>query len=1003
LPTAHFSFASRLIVPEQHYLRWYMNTSAHLLSTELAVPASLLNALETGIAYLNPVYAEGNSEKLLTLAFEQLNPVAQRLLGLPEFAVGTVATLLPQATGFANFCHATFQSEGVGHYALPYTGQRGPSWRAVAQRQGEQLVIAITEIIPPPSAGHLAAGQLTLPASTQQPGPEALPPTQALNQAPVAVCLLRGSSYELSYSNAAFERLLPGRAEAGRPIAELLPRLIAQGLLPILDHVYATGEPYIGFEKPLANGAGQTTYLNLTIQAYQQGGQLVGLTLFGYDVTGQVLSRRQAHKQKLNKKLQATYEELRANYKHLAHTQQQVQQLNQELEARVAAGVAEAQQARGEAERERLRLESFFKQAPAAICVLNGPELVYELVNPAYQQRFPGRQLLGLPLLDALPELTGHMVVAWLRDVYATGITHEGNEVLLKVARLDDGQVEDAYFDCVYQARYNEQGVIDGVLVFALDVTAKVRAQRQAKALQAQVLRAAQRQAQAQATFHQVFDQTSAAIALLRGPDFQFEYANQAYERLFPSVAQLGRPLPETLENTRPQGFMAVIAQVYQTGRPYVGNEVPVEATQLNGSCLVKYLNFSYQAFWEEKRIVGISVFAYDVTEQVLARQQREAGQAQLQAVFEQAPVALALLDGPDYIIRVANPAILAFSQQKRDEVLGRPFFEVWPLIRNQGYPELLAKLRRTGTPYIVEEQLVEFQRAWGSEQLYFHFVLQPMLDAQGQVISIMLIATEITQRVTSRQQLAEANSALRATNAQLTRTNTDLDNFIYTASHDLKAPISNIESLLLLLRQQLPAEARQAGLVPKVLRMMQDAIGRFQLTIAHLTDLSRLQQAHSKLAEAVSLEATIEAVCLDLASELEATGAQLTVDVADCPGILLAPHHLRSVVYNLLSNALKYRHANRVPEVHLHCHTQADISVLTVRDNGLGLTVVQQQKIFGLFRRLHAHVEGSGVGLYMVKRIVENAGGTIAVQSTPGVGSAFIVSLPTTLPPFLV
>lgn len=89
-----------------------MNTSAHLFSTESAVPASLLNALETGLAYLNPVYAEGNPEKLLTLAFEQLNPVAQRLLGLPEFAVGTVATLLPQATGFADFCHATLSGGG---------------------------------------------------------------------------------------------------------------------------------------------------------------------------------------------------------------------------------------------------------------------------------------------------------------------------------------------------------------------------------------------------------------------------------------------------------------------------------------------------------------------------------------------------------------------------------------------------------------------------------------------------------------------------------------------------------------------------------------------------------------------------------------------------------------------------------------------------------------------------------------------------------------------------
>ncbi|TDN40225.1 PAS domain-containing sensor histidine kinase [Hymenobacter sp. UV11] len=979
-----------------------MNSSAHLFTTESAVPAALLQALETGVVYFSPVYADGNSEKLLTLAFEQVSPLAQRLLGLPEFAEGTVGTLLPQAAGFAEFCNATFQSDEVGHYALPPTNQHQPGWRAVAQRQGQQLVMAITEAALPPRTERLTTTRPpALPAAGQLAAAE--PPTaQVLMQAPVAVCLLRGPHYELSYSNAAFDRLLAGRVAAGRPITELLPQLITEALLPILNQVSATGEPYSGFEKPLANSAGQTTYLNLTFQAYQPAGEPAGILVVGYDVTRQVLARRQVHKQKLSRRLHATYEELRTNYHRLAHTQQQVQQLNQELEARVAAGVAEAQQARAEAERERHRLESFFRQSPAAICVLNGPELVYELVNPTYQQRFPGRQLLGLPLLDALPEFTGHATVARLRDVYATGITHEGSEVMLAVARVGDGQVEAAYFDCVYQARFDEQGVIDGVLVFALDVTAKVRAQRRATDLQAQVLRAAQRQAQALATFHQVFDQTSAAILFLRGADFKLEYANQAYERLIPGVAQIGRPLAEVLKNTRPQGFMSIMNQVYQTGRPYVGNEVPVEVALFGGPPLTKYLNFTYQAVREEKQIVGLSIFAYDVTEQVLGRQQREEGQAQLQAAFEQAPVALALLDGPDYIIRVVNPAILAFSQQQRDEVLGRPLFEVWPLMRNQGYPELLAELRRTGTPYMVEEQLVEFQRAWGNQQLYFHFVLQPMLDAQGQVTSIMLIANEITQQVNSRQQLAEANNALRATNAQLTRTNTDLDNFIYTASHDLKAPISNIESLLLMLRQQLPAEARQAGMVPKVLRMMEDAIGRFQLTIAHLTDLSRLQQAHSELAETVSLETTIEAVRLDLASELRATGAQLTVDVSDCPTILLAPHHLRSVVYNLLSNALKYRHPDRVPEVRVRCHMQAGMSVLTVEDNGLGLSAPQQQKIFGLFRRLHAHVDGSGVGLYMVKRIVENAGGTIAVHSTMGAGSAFLVSLPTALPPSL-
>jgi len=103
----------------------------------------------------------------------------------------------------------------------------------------------------------------------------------------------------------------------------------------------------------------------------------------------------------------------------------------------------------------------------------------------------------------------------------------------------------------------------------------------------------------------------------------------------------------------------------------------------------------------------------------------------------------------------------------------------------------------------------------------------------------------------------------------------------------------------------------------------------------------------------------------------------------------------LRSIIYNLLTNAIKYRHPDRPLVVSLRCHARPGATVLDVQDNGLGLTHEQQGKLFGMFRRLHNHVPGSGMGLYMVKRIVENAGGTIVVQSQPHEGSTFSVSLP--------
>jgi signal transduction histidine kinase len=270
-----------------------------------------------------------------------------------------------------------------------------------------------------------------------------------------------------------------------------------------------------------------------------------------------------------------------------------------------------------------------------------------------------------------------------------------------------------------------------------------------------------------------------------------------------------------------------------------------------------------------------------------------------------------------------------------------------------------------------------------------------------------MAIGIEVTDQVLARQQvqalnvalaatnqeLLTANEALHYTNAQLTRTNTDLDTFVYAASHDLKAPIANIEGLLDALRDYLPADGPEP-MVPRLLSMMQQAIVRFQRTVGHLTDISRLQQELNEPTEAVVLADVLEGVRLDLASLLENADTQLVIDVDQCPRLRVSAKTLRSIVFNLLSNAVKYRSAERPLLVQVRTCCSAERVLLEVQDNGLGLSELQQSRLFAMFRRLHDHVEGSGVGLYMVRRIVENIGGTITVQSQPGIGSTFTISL---------
>ena len=956
---------------------------------------ALLDTSHTGIVYLRPLYAAGGA--VVDLAYVRLNPAAQHLLGLPEHPAGTFLALAPQATAAFGFYRDTFLSEQTGHHT--YSSHLGPGGRpqtlhVVAQRSAELLVVSLTAAAAPAPAG--------------QPAPEVA--QRVLAQASTAMCLLRGPDYRIDYANQAFERLFPGRQLVGQLPAEALPE-VPLHLGALLQHLRSTDAPFIGPDVRLALPAGmppQVRYFSLQYQSHVEAGQAHLISIAAHDVTRQVLAQQQRERQRaewqrlfeqapvaiavlrgpqhvielanpamcviwqhaaeqlleqplfevlpalapatlrqqlaevlatgrsysaqeqlattaadalggttywafgyhplrepegqvtgiavvaldvseqahdrqqvqtlnaelhtLNAELQSVNEEMQAANKELVLAQQQLWQLNQDLGTRVAAGVQAAQHARDEVERQRRRLAGFFQRAPAAICVLDGPTLVCELINADFMRLLPGRELLGHPLLAAAPELADSHIWQSLQRVYQTGETQEEIGVRVALARRAGQPPEEFYLHYVQQARYDEHGRIDGVVMFILNITEYMLAHRRAEKLQAEVLAAVQRRAQEHETFYQVFEQTSALVALTWGPEHRFEYLNLAFQQLFAGRALLHRSFSEALPEVATRGLVALLDHVYSTGEPYQGTEVPISmAGPAGAEAHTLYFNFTYQAYLEEGQPRGISVFAYDVTEQVLARQ-----------------------------------AVVASAQQAQ----------------------------------------------------------------------------------------ALAASLLTA-NEQLTRTNTDLDNFIYTASHDLKSPIANIEGLLLLLRKQLPAEARQAGLVPRVLTMMQGAIERFQLTIAQLTDLAKLQHAHTQPAGEVDLVAAVEAVRLDLAPQLEEARAELVVDLDHCATVSFAPQHLRSLIYNLLSNALKYRHPDRAPVVQLRCHRAATSTVLEVQDNGLGLTLEQQHKLFTMFRRLHDHVAGSGVGLYMVKRMIENAGGTIEVQSEADVGSTFTVTFP--------
>lgn len=236
---------------------------------------------------------------------------------------------------------------------------------------------------------------------------------------------------------------------------------------------------------------------------------------------------------------------------------------------------------------------------------------------------------------------------------------------------------------------------------------------------------------------------------------------------------------------------------------------------------------------------------------------------------------------------------------------------------------------------------------------------------------------------------LKYAEQELIDKNVELQRINADLDNFIYTASHDLKNPVLNLEGLLSILNQSLNHKIEPGD--KKWMDLMHVALGRLKKTINDLTEINKIQKGTDEIREVLEFTHLVEDIRQDNARLITEANARIITDFK-VTHIHYPAKNLRSILHNLLTNAVKYRSPDRLPEIIITTFQQNNYIVLHVTDNGLGFAPDLKEKVFAMFKRLHTHVEGTGIGLYMIKRMIENYGGSIDVDSTPGQGSTFKV-----------
>ena len=264
-------------------------------------------------------------------------------------------------------------------------------------------------------------------------------------------------------------------------------------------------------------------------------------------------------------------------------------------------------------------------------------------------------------------------------------------------------------------------------------------------------------------------------------------------------------------------------------------------------------------------------------------------------------------------------------------------------------------------------------------------------------VIDTFKMFTELLAFHLKSQDLLErsykATLDLQTKNRRLSRANYDLDTIVYSASHDLKSPISNLEGLVHALSGILDQENPDREKANKIIKMMKASLGHLGITINDLTTIVEVgNNGESENYEAIDIFEIVKNVKQDLNKQIAESNAKIEVSSDDKLVINYSKKNFRSIIYNFLSNAIKYRSPDRCPEVLLKLYKTDGRIKLTITDNGLGIPSEKQEKLFTLFNRLHKHVEGSGIGLYLVKRIVENAKGQIEVKSTVNKGTTFTI-----------
>lgn len=450
-----------------------------------------------------------------------------------------------------------------------------------------------------------------------------------------------------------------------------------------------------------------------------------------------------------------------------------------------------------------------------------------------------------------------------------------------------------------------------------------------------------------------------------------------------------------------PEGFIKRVQYLYTHANEASKEEIVFKSGKIierHGNAVIGDDGTNYGWAW----------YFRDISERKKMEEALRESEQIFRSIVMQAPVGMAIYKGADHTVEVVNDYYLLFAGKKRNEVEGKPFEHLFQYIKEQDFDRILDTVLQSGQPYYSGEYKYTVQQPGRLTDMYASIVFQPLLDTEGKVSKIMAILLDITDQVLARREIeavvSERTLSLQETNLKLQRSNDELEQYAYVASHDLQEPLRKIKTFASMLKEHASgAGEKETQLLQKIMASSE----RMSVLINDILNFSKLTHSDASFVS-TNLNQILQHVLSDL--ELEIDNNQVRIEAGSLPQIEAIPIQMNQLFFNLIGNSLKFARpdipliirieAKEIDEERKKSFPSLDPSILYTEllfiDNGMGFDQQYAEKIFTIFQRLNNRsYKGSGIGLALCRRIVQYHRGEIFAISTEGEGAAFHVILP--------